>query len=272
MNKHFILFILFLCGMSNPCAADNLDIINKVQKSNSYIYGDMTANTKEEAVAVAYNILVENIQAWAVSHSKKEVHKVVATDIRKLIDTIYTKRANMIRAFLYVRKHDLIPIYNGEGLVVVDADADDEPAPLTDTEKKPEVKAERSESVENTEKTETTEHPDTPKPVETSELPFPSQLLKLRSFFDLKKNIEPLKANGTIAEYGKYDPDEDLADCYLIIYDPAANIRAILGKADDDENRENLKTKAKESLENYRGCGAIWIRMGQRNQSEETEA
>ena len=83
------------------------------------------------------------------------------------------------------------------------------------------------------------------------------QIKKAKNFFELKQIMEPLKEKGDILDYGKYASAEKPEDCYLVVYDPAGNIKALLGKGED--LRQNLKTGKDDSIKNYRGCGAIWF-------------
>lgn len=69
--------------------------------------------------------------------------------------------------------------------------------------------------------------------------------------------MEPLKEKGEITGYGKYATAKDPAICYLVVYDPAGNLVAWLGKG--ESVRKNLKTGKNDSEKNYRGCGAIWF-------------
>lgn len=82
---------------------------------------------------------------------------------------------------------------------------------------------------------------------------------KARTFFELKDIMEPLKKQGDIIDYGKYATIKNPGECYLIVYDPAGNIKAFLGKG--EESRQNLKTGKADNISNYRGCGAIWFTM-----------
>ena len=83
------------------------------------------------------------------------------------------------------------------------------------------------------------------------------QIKKAKNFFELKQIMEPLKQKGDIIDYGKYATAKNPEDCYLIVYDPAGNIKALLDKG--EKERQNLKTGKKDSIKNYRGCGAIWF-------------
>ena len=71
--------------------------------------------------------------------------------------------------------------------------------------------------------------------------------------------MQPLKEKGEIIDYGKYATAKQPELCYLIVYDPAGNIRALLDRGGDI--RKNLKTGCDDSIRNYRGCGAIWFTL-----------
>jgi len=282
-----ILAAAFLLAMVCHAQEKNEAAINKVKKSKSYIYGEMTDQNRDAALKTAYAILQENIETWAIEHSKKKAKKFVATDVRHLVDTIFLKYNdhNLVRAFVYVKKSNLIPIYSKAGFYIIDTDAqDDAIANEQSNTIKEKVAEEKIEKVEDKPQTknniasteqnvksmidEQQQSDDKPDQLEqphftAQESKVISKLQKVRSFFDLKSIILPLQESGAITSFGKYtaNEDEDLSDTYLIIYDPAGNIRALLGKENEDGTRRNLKTNKDEELSAYRGCGAIWFTM-----------
>ena len=83
------------------------------------------------------------------------------------------------------------------------------------------------------------------------------QIKKAKYFFELKGIMEPLKQSGEIIDYGKYATMKNPEECYLIVYDAAGNILALLDKGNDE--RRNLTTNNTDKLMNYRGYGAIWF-------------
>ena len=83
------------------------------------------------------------------------------------------------------------------------------------------------------------------------------KILRLTTFYDLEKTIEPLRIEGKVKSYGKYATMKNPEECYLIIYDTDANIRAILGKGTD--SRKNLRTGKDDTERAYKGCGAFWF-------------
>ena len=88
------------------------------------------------------------------------------------------------------------------------------------------------------------------------------QILAVRSFYDLKSVMVPLKLNGEITKLGKYRTMREPQRSYLIIYDTDARIRAVLGPG-SESSRKNLRTGNKDSIYNYGGCGAIWFQLNE---------
>jgi len=245
------LLLLLACTIAHGQSKydSNSNTMNKVKKSRSYIYAENTADDEETALSTAYELLEDKIEQWASEHSK-DAKKVVATDVHTIVDTIYLNRADKVCAFVYVKKKNLIPIYSKEGITIVDRDCDE------DTAQAEEADVQEEEEVE--EETESAEEEEAEDPSDNVAL---SKIVKTTSFFDLKKVMEPLKDDGYIEAYGKYATMEDPTESYLIIYDSAGNIKAVLGKENDDEERFNLKTGEKETVDNYHGCGAIWFTL-----------
>lgn len=87
------------------------------------------------------------------------------------------------------------------------------------------------------------------------------KILGVTSFFKLKEVMEPLYNQGVIKSFGKYATMTEPQDCYLVIYDPDGDIRAVLGKG--IASRKNLSTGNDDSEHNYSGCGAIWFQLNE---------
>jgi len=87
------------------------------------------------------------------------------------------------------------------------------------------------------------------------------KIASIKSFFDLQKVMEPLKQQGVITDYGKYATMKEPAQSYLIIYDLAGNIKAVLGKDRGEGVRTNLNTHKDDGTANYKGCGALWFKL-----------
>lgn len=248
----FIILLLSMVLMAN--ALDKRQThINTIKKSKEYLYSDITMSTLEGAASQAFDELQQEIITWATNRADKKPGSAVSPqDINKLIDTIMVRRADMYRVFAYVKKVKLIPLFSDWNLVLTDdLDCD------LEHEVKPHDDVLSSDSLAK----DTVLSEKVLKMLKNNFLGKKGgvieQIKKARNFFELKQIMEPLKQKGDIIDYGKYATASKPEDCYLIVYDPAGNIKALLDKG--EEVRQNLKTGQKDSIRNYHGCGAIWF-------------
>lgn len=284
MKKALLLLTAILLSLASY-SQNKVDQMNSIKKSKAYLYASMVQQTKGQALHTAYEQLEKKIMEYANAHSKKKVTKVIGSNINHFIDTIFIDRVEYVEAFVYVKKKDIIPIYAEQDVIIVDPDAENiiiedktmankAKEETTDSKKekkeetaetKPKADSEKKDLAEAKPKTEV-EDADTvaldTAIVEELSPKAERALNKIKSadsFFDLQRIMEPMKQEGTITAYGKYSSMESPEECYLIVYDPAGNIRAVLGKGTDE--RPNLLTNKQDSETNYRGCGAIWFKL-----------
>ena len=282
--KRITTILLLLCTVLMASALDKRQTkINSIKKSKEFLYSDITMSSREDANSQAVELLQNEIIAWAKDRAEnKKAAPVSPIEINKLIDTIMVRRANMYRVFAYVKKVKLVPLFHEWNLVLLDGqDSDDgnDIEGLPEEDKKEQAyqpgDTEPKESPEPTDtvKSHTAEKKDTiaNKDIRTilknsfwgKKGGVIEQIKKAKNFFELKQIMEPLKEKGDIKDYGKYSTAEKPEECYLVVYDPAGNIKALLGKG--DKVRQNLKTGKDDSIKNYRGCGAIWFTINETN-------
>ena len=203
--------------------------INDIKRNNAYFYADVTKPTPEEAASQAIKQLKETIILWV--SERTDSTNIQMADVKFHYDTIMTKRVNMHRVLAYAKKESLLPLFKQYNLVLSDT--------IADTKIRQLLKNNflgRTGGVLD-------------------------KIKRAKSFFELKEIMEPLKENGDIKDYGKYATAENIDDCYLIIYDPAGNIKAILSRG--SEERLNIRTGKPDLISNYRGCGAIWFTINE---------
>lgn len=275
--KRITTILLLLCTVLMANALDKRQTkINSIKKSKEYLYSDITMKSCEDANSQAIQVLQSDIFAWAKDRAEnKKAADVYPVEINQLIDTIMVPRANMYRVFAYVKKTKLVHLFSDWNLVLLDnLDSDDvdiEGLPEDDQEglayqrenTESEVAPEPADSI----KSQTEETKDSVANKDIRNILKNSfwgkkggvidQIKKAKNFFELKQIMEPLKEKGDIKDYGKYATAEKPEECFLVVYDPAGNIRALLGKG--EKVRLNLKTGKDDSIKNYRGCGAIWF-------------
>ena len=239
--------------------------INTIKKSKEYLYSDITMSTQEGATSQAFNELQQEILIWATDRADEKTGTAVSPqDINKLIDTIMVRRAEMYRVFAYVKKVKLLPLFSDWHLVLLDSLDCDERAldGLPDGSDLAEASKPKEKSKDSIAK-DTVVSKKVLTMLKNNFLGKKGGVLELikkaKNFFELKQIMEPLKQKGEIIDYGKYATAKQPEDCYLIVYDPAGNIKALLGKGEDV--RQNLKTGKEDSIMNYHGCGAIWFTL-----------
>ena len=245
--KRIICSILTFVLVMGASAGDwRLEKINSIKKNSAYLYGEATVSTLEQATTLAYEELQREVYAWLQNDS------LSVKDINRLSDTVMVRIVNVYRVFAYVEKSKLksLPPDN----VKIDT-----------------VQAKVPSVVKSFEKKDSTLFTDSVRQVinkrffgkegkkRQRENDALLRLKKAKNFFELKEIMQPLKDKGDIIDYGKYATAKHPELCYLIVYDPAGNICALLGKGKDV--RKNLKTGNDDSIKNYRGCGAIWFTL-----------
>lgn len=249
--KQLLSLILVLGTTLSALGMDKkLEHINAIKKNADYLYGESTMQTQEEATSLAFENLQKEVLAWA-QRDDKSLKVTSAAEINSLAGTIMTRRANMYRVFVYVKKSDLIDVNTSIPASPKDTVKAEVHPKDTTTVKSPQPKDSIvTDSVRNIIKQ---------RFLGRRQNDALLRLQKAKNFFELKTIMQPLKAEGKILDYGKYATAKAPELCYLIVYDPAGNIRALLGKGKD--KRKNLKTGKDDNIGNYRGCGAIWFTL-----------
>lgn len=237
MRKLFLI-ICTLGTVFTVTATDRIADINAIKKSPDFLYAEATMKTAEEAAEVARDMLREEIIRWTAEELQKPMDSIQAQKMSEKADTIIAQRVDMMRVFVYIDKASVgglspapIPIETNDNTLLSDSVR--------------QIILQRFAP-----KRKVAKHGDVI-----------TKIMRARNFFELKDVMEPLKQKGEITGYGKYATATDPAICYLIVYDPAGNLVAWLGKGDDV--RKNLKTGKNDTIKNYRGCGAIWFTINE---------
>ena len=243
--KRIICSILTLGVVVGAFAGDwRLEKINSIKKNGGYLYGEATVSTQEQATTLAYEELQREVYAWLQNDS------LSLRDINRLSDTVMVRIVNVYRVFAYVEKSKLKPL----SLDTIKADTVQARVPFAEKALEKKDTTLFTDSIRQVINKRFFGKEGKKKQRENDAL---LRLKKAKNFFELKEIMQPLKEKGDIIDYGKYATAKHPEFCYLIVYDPAGNICALLGKGKDV--RQNLKTGRDDSIKNYRGCGAIWF-------------
>lgn len=247
MKKYVFSILLFITATVLPSAAqtaaDVTKNINKVKRDTMYIYAESTTNELNEAYSNARALLEMQVGDWVRSQNPTENIEVCIVKAKDHLMQLDTRRGELYRAFVYVKKSDIMPVSDKSEVTVFEV------APA----KQPDA-VEPAPAIIVTEKA--------PAKEETLLLELTSeekQMRLVRSFYDVEPYIKGLKSKGKLANYGKYATFPENGDCHLFVYDKQGNISALLRKT--GEKQYNLNTLKEDNVRNYKNCGAIWFQL-----------
>lgn len=187
--KQILLFLTACCFLPVHLMADDLEDakkeINRIKKSSQYIYSEVTAPDAQGAKDMAEEILFSEINEWVTKQKKlRNSPNIVINNRKELWTSVELPRGNMIRAFLYVKKSDIIPAENTEV--------------IENTSKIEEIKSEVNFTMQLPEEVQ--------------------EITKCTRYSDMASMITDMKQQGRIAHYGRYSSLQNPKDYYLAIY------------------------------------------------------
>lgn len=253
MKRLFALILIAGGALSVMGMDGRLEKMNAIKKNADYLHGEATTDALESAASLAYELLQNEVYAWARQNAIQLNIRSVQ-DINELSDTLVVQPyRGVYRVLAYLEKSKLMTL---QDTAVIEKDTlsvkkdsigvvRKTPSLLNDSVKR--MLDRRFFGKEGKKRQRTNDAL--------------LRIDKAKNFFELKTIMQPLKEEGKILDYGKYATATQPELCYLIVYDPAGNIRALLGKG--EKVRKNLRTGKDDSIGNYRGCGAIWFTLNE---------
>ncbi|MDL2309534.1 hypothetical protein LJC39_00195 [Parabacteroides sp. OttesenSCG-928-B22] len=227
---------------------DKKSVINNIKKSDKYIYAEATMSSKEEAYALAEEILFANINEYIEQNKKTSSANIIVRNYRNELTSIDLPRGNMIRAFLYVEKEDIL---SADNVVILDKKV----SPPEEVKKITENDLSSQEQTPQPAEEEVTIQERSLLPPEIFE-----KVTAISVFSEIQNCLESLNKAGKITHYDKYAAIKDNSTSYyLIVYNREGQVVALLGQG--ETKRLNLQTGQEDSLANYKGCGAICFKI-----------
>ena len=225
-------------------AADVAKNINKIKRDTMFIYAEATMKDLNEAYNGARAILEMKVGDWVRLQHPAEGIELCIVKAKEHFVQLETRRGDFYRAFVYVRKSDILPVADKSEVTVFEV------APVTkpnQMEAKPAIIV-------------TEEKPQVEEKQQVLELTSEEKQMKLiRSFYDVEPYIKGLKSQGKLNAYGKYATMPEEEDCHIFVYDKQGNISALLRKS--AAKQYNLNTLKEDTIKNYKNCGAIWFQL-----------
>ncbi len=240
--KRLLFSLLFIiCCLSFSYAQSIAQDINKVKRDTMYIYAEATMKDLNEAYNGARAILEMKVGDWVRAQHPDEGIELCIVKAKEHFVQLETRRGDFYRAFVYVRKSDILPIADRHEVTVFDVSP---VVPPNHPEAAPAIIV--------------SEEP----PVETPMMELTSEEKKMkmiRSFYEVEPYIKGLKSQNRLNAYGKYATMPTDEDCHLFVYDKQGNISALIRKSGNTQY--NLNTLKEDNVKNYKNCGAIWFQL-----------
>lgn len=205
--------------------------INAIKKNSDYIYAEATMADQQAAIDLAKEILYQNVNEWVAKQKKfAGASNVITVNTNYSVEDMTLPRGNWFRAFMYVKKTDIIPAGNVAVMKVVQK----EPEAVEAAPVEPAAKQESPEDI------------------------IKKQLLECENTGQMSTLLKNLKAEGKIADFQKLNTITSPEEYVIAIFSKEGVIRAILSEGAE---RTNVKTGQPDQISNYKGNGAIGIKI-----------
>lgn len=258
MRRILVMLAISIVMSVSLFAQNEQQAINEIKRSADYLYamGTSTQNA-DEASENAKELLALEIEQWLKENVKGDYSGYVAKSKQNVAE-IKTKRGSLNRAFVYVKKSDILTYSSGESVMVVNTKEEYiVSAPINvDTMR-----------VVEPQKTAVTgalvAEPVVSQPVEAPPAYTPNEqereMLKVSNFTEINKYLATSEREGKVSSYGKHtDATRLFGKSYLFVFD-REKVLAVLRK--DGDSVINISTGSNDSVANYGRCGVIWFQL-----------
>lgn len=265
MKRIFTTLCACLVLILSVNAQDEQKKINEIKKNLDFIYATGTSTKDaEDARANARELLSLEIEQWLKDNVEGDFAGYIAKS-QSNISEIETRRGNLIRAFVYVNKADILPYYKSESLIVVNTQ-DDNSSPVTVDTLNIVQQQTPVQSQQVVQQNDAPEHEiaEVTQQAALNPIFVPSaserEMLKVKNLSGINKYISDGSKTGNVTAYGKYDANTKLfSKSYLFVFDKEGLVLAVLRKA--GEIIINISTGNTDAVSNYGRCGVVWFQQ-----------
>lgn len=241
----FSFFLLFTLQQASADAqiTDVAKSISTIKCDTTYLYAEATMKELEEAYVAAKSILEVKVGDWLRTQHPSEGFDVCIAKAKEHCFQVQTRRGDYYRAFVYVKKGDILPVADRSEVVVFDVSTEEPIAQTLPTAQHAIILSEDETPV---------------LPVITL-TPDEEQMVLIKSFYNVQPYIDGLDRSNRLKGYGKYAKMPTNEDCHLFIYNKQGQIEAVIRKTGDEQI--NLGTRTADDIKKYSNCGAIWFQL-----------
>ena len=232
---------------------------------DTYLFAESTTESWESALENAKFLLNIEIENFIKSLGLKDsVVGFVARASNKMMQ-LQSMRGSRYRAFIYVKKSEIVPYLAGEEVMNVPTDAHSQITPFDPVkaaeeaaEKAAAEKAAAEQAAAEQARLDSIKAAEEAARLEAAKLTdMERDMLAVTAGADIGAFVKELSNNNAIQAYGTFKDMPENTDCLLFVYNRDKEIVAYLRKTGN--TYFNLQTKQTDSITNYKGCGAIWF-------------
>ena len=234
---------------------------------DTYLFAESTTESWESALENAKFLLNIEIENFIKSLGLKDsVVGFVARASNKMMQ-LQSMRGSRYRAFIYVKKSEIVPYLAGEEVMNVPTDAHSQITPFDPVkaaaekaaaERAAAEKAAAEQAAAEQARLDSIKAAEEAARLEAAKLTdMERDMLAVTAGADIGAFVKELSNNNAIQVYGTFKDMPENTDCLLFVYNRDKEIVAYLRKTGN--TYFNLQTKQTDSITNYKGCGAIWF-------------
>lgn len=232
--------VCLLCCPLPTVAQQPTDVtksINTIKRDRQYLYAEATMKEQDEAYQGAMAILEVIVSDWIHEQYPDEDIELCIVKTKDHCQQLQTLRGNFYRAFVYVKKSDILPVNDQNEVTVFQVEP----------------------------QTGQTEEDSSPPTIQVPEPPIitlsgeEQRMTNVHQFDEIELYVKRLKTMDKVTNYGKYTTMPTNGLCHLFIYNQQGEVVAVLRK--DKATIINLRTLQQDEIMNYKNCGAIWLQL-----------
>lgn len=257
MNRKTPVFTFLLFGFALFCAAQTPDndrsrIDNVLKNHNDFIYGDVTAPDKENAMKQAMDMLMRDVATYFDESDNDNT--IVTGVVTQEVTKITVSRGDKYRAFVYIDKAAIDSAGKNR------ANIERMPIKQTaDVSKDVKSKAAPAQVAPASQPAASSSGRVVYSTAQSHETDIITAILALGTIQELGRYLPEKQKSGDIMHYDNYRSLSEPAAYYLVACDKSGKIVAVLSPGRDV--RTNLKTNQTDKADNYNNYKIIGFRL-----------
>ena len=254
MNRIKSCFTFLLVSLVGFCSAQTPDndrsrIDNVLKNHNDFIYGDVTASDKDNALQQAMDMLMRDVTTYF--EGKEDGNSTVVTGVvTQEVTKVTVTRGDKYRAFVYIDKATVDSVGRNRTNAA---------ATPTKPVEEPVRTVEKAQPAPTPVSAASSSNRVVYSTAKSNETDIIAGVLSLGTIQELGRYLPEKQKSGDIIHYDNYRSLSDPAAYYLVVCDKSGKIVAVLSPGRDV--RTNLKTNQTDKADNYNNYKIIGFRL-----------